>query len=350
MISGLIPVYMPGGRTPLHFSILGGSNECLSILLKYGSNKYEKDFDGNTAYDLALIEKRANLAAELKGVDVTQIQLPSENEITVKREYNHFLVSRRVKANADRKKIQDKAFIMSSYTPLHANIFVLNYQYIDSALAEALSIGTDEALKSILKEEIPGVYSFKMFVPEFCKLLLEEVDHYEKSGLPLSRPNSMNNYGIIFDDIGFEPMMDIIVKDFITPFAKSLFKNWGGETLDSHHAFMVKYKLGEDISLDTHVDDSEVTLNVCLGKEFIDGKLYFHGIRDTPNEHTDYFEFQHKLGVAIIHIGKHVHGASKITGGERCNLIIWCRSSVFRSKSSQINQTIQNSFVSTTSK
>ena len=28
-----------------------------------------------------------------------------------------------------------------------------------------------------------------------------------------------------------------------------------------------------------HVDDSEVTLNVCLGKEFTGGDLFFRGVR-----------------------------------------------------------------------
>lgn len=28
-----------------------------------------------------------------------------------------------------------------------------------------------------------------------------------------------------------------------------------------------------------HVDDSEVTLNVCLGKEFDGGELFFRGVR-----------------------------------------------------------------------
>lgn len=28
-----------------------------------------------------------------------------------------------------------------------------------------------------------------------------------------------------------------------------------------------------------HVDDSEVTLNVCLGKEFSGGELFFRGVR-----------------------------------------------------------------------
>lgn len=28
-----------------------------------------------------------------------------------------------------------------------------------------------------------------------------------------------------------------------------------------------------------HVDDSEVTLNVCLGKQFTGGELFFRGVR-----------------------------------------------------------------------
>lgn len=33
------------------------------------------------------------------------------------------------------------------------------------------------------------------------------------------------------------------------------------------------------IYLGFHVDDSEVTLNVCLGKQFTGGELFFRGVR-----------------------------------------------------------------------
>ena len=35
-----------------------------------------------------------------------------------------------------------------------------------------------------------------------------------------------------------------------------------------------------------HVDDSEVTLNVCLGKEFSGGELYFRGTRCEKHVNT----------------------------------------------------------------
>ena len=54
-----------------------------------------------------------------------------------------------------------------------------------------------------------------------------------------------------------------------------LFSECGGKTLDSYKAFTVKYKLGEDLDLGYHFDNAEVTLNVCLGKTFTGGNLYF---------------------------------------------------------------------------
>lgn len=35
------------------------------------------------------------------------------------------------------------------------------------------------------------------------------------------------------------------------------------------------------------MDDSEVTLNVCLGKQFVGGELYFRGTRCEKHVNTD---------------------------------------------------------------
>jgi hypothetical protein len=139
--------------------------------------------------------------------------------------------------------------------------------------------------------------------------LIEEVESFENSGLPVMRPNSMNNYGLILDEIGFTPMLDELRTKYVVPFAAILYPHVGGASLDYHHGFIVRYhthflfflhfiswpqvdhaffiahalfiarstflfsqqvqyKMREDKKLDFHYDDSEVTLNVCLGKEF----------------------------------------------------------------------------------
>ena len=40
---------------------------------------------------------------------------------------------------------------------------------------------------------------------DFCDKFLAEIDNYFASGLPIRRPNSMNNYGLIVNEIGMEP-------------------------------------------------------------------------------------------------------------------------------------------------
>lgn len=60
--------------------------------------------------------------------------------------------------------------------------------------------------------------------------------------------------------------------------------------------------------MDFHYDSSEVTLNVCLGKTFTGGSLYFRGLLKDPSTHNENFEFNHVSGRAILHVGK-VHNS-----------------------------------------
>lgn len=47
--------------------------------------------------------------------------------------------------------------------------------------------------------------------------------------------------------------------------------------LSTELRFVVEYGTDKDKKLDWHVDESEVTLNVCLGKRFTGGDLVFSG-------------------------------------------------------------------------
>merc|ERR1711974_485326 len=135
-------------------------------------------------------------------------------------------------------------------------------------------------------------------------------------------PNSMNNYGVILDEIGFRNFFVELREMIISPISKILYPE-EGRNLHDHHGFIVKYKIGEDTDLDFHFDSSEVTLNVCLGKQFTGGSLYFRGLLKDPSTHSENFEFEHVKGRGIIHLGKHRHGANQITSGTRYNLIAW---------------------------
>lgn len=51
----------------------------------------------------------------------------------------------------------------------------------------------------------------------------------------------MNNYGIIVNDIGLRPSLDVLQAQLVLPLARALFPLEGQE-FDGHHSFMVRYR------------------------------------------------------------------------------------------------------------
>lgn len=72
-----------------------------------------------------------------------------------------------------------------------------------------------------------------------------------------------------------------------------------------------------------HHDDSDVTLNVCLGKVFEGATLSFCGGFGQKDHRRHIHTYRHRIGRAIIHLGSHRHGADDIISGERYSLIMW---------------------------
>ncbi|CAF1465682.1 unnamed protein product, partial [Didymodactylos carnosus] len=184
---------------------------------------------------------------------------------------------------------------------------------------------------SVLVQVHPGIYTFECFDEEFCQQLIAEINHFEKwcleNGIRVQRPNSMNNYGAILDNFGFEPCLQDLMTHIVEPLAKHVY-SYITPPLDSHHGFVVEYSMNKDKKLDFHVDNADVTLNVCLGQEFTGGQLYFGGVRcqehvQTPSLPNEDFYFDHKIGYGVLHVGKHRHRACEITSGTRLNLILW---------------------------
>ncbi|KAJ7545400.1 hypothetical protein O6H91_09G117800 [Diphasiastrum complanatum] len=230
--------------------------------------------------------------------------------------------------------------IRLTYKPLHEELSALNpEQFFVQSFRNAIDDGSAEAFRKIMKYQSSGLFAFDMFEPRFCSLIMDEVEHFEnwaqEAKFKVMRPNTMNNYGAVLDDIGMEEMLDQLMREYITPMSSVLFPNVGGASLDSHHGFVVEYSMDRDLELGFHVDDSEVTLNVCLGKDFGGGQLFFRGVRcemhvNGEARSDEVLDYSHVPGRAILHAGRHRHGAKEITSGQRTNLILWCRSSEFR--------------------
>ena len=136
---------------------------------------------------------------------------------------------------------------------------------------------------------------------------------------------------MLLDELGFdEGLITPLREQFLQPVFGILFPEWTGKKLDSHKAFTVQYEQGKDTSLDYHYDNAEVTLNVCLGKDFEDGTLYFGKMRTEAFLESHWTEVCHSVTHGIAHRGQHLHGAMPIQDGVRVNLIIWLRSSEVR--------------------
>ncbi|XP_021752046.1 uncharacterized PKHD-type hydroxylase At1g22950-like isoform X2 [Chenopodium quinoa] len=245
-----------------------------------------------------------------------------------------------------RKHREYRQKIISNYQPLHKELYSMHAtNFFVPSFLKAIHDNTEESFRSIMSEPAPGIFTFDILQPQFCDLLLKEVENIEKwvcdTKCKIMRPNTMNNYGAVLDDFGMETMLHKLMEDFVRPISKVFFPEVvfypevGGSSLISHHGFVVQYGIHKDIDLGFHVDDAEVTLNVCLGQEFSGGELFFRGVRcekhvNTETQAEESLDYSHVPGRAILHRGRHRHGARATTQGRRVNLILWCRSAVFR--------------------
>lgn len=234
-----------------------------------------------------------------------------------------------------------RQFIREHYAPHHPELFHLTPGIFTPGFREAVRTGTPQALRGILQPHGPEVFSFEMLNEDFCRKLIEETDWFGEwcveNGLFKHVPNTMNNYGAVLDDFGFSPFLQRLMKEYLLPFTRLLYPDVGGDALDDHHGFVVDYEIGKDEKLDFHVDQSEVTLNVCLGKDFVGGELYFGGIRCAVHQQTaprteEEYTVEHHPGQALLHRGKHRHAARHITHGRRMNLILWCMSTTYHNQ------------------
>ncbi|XP_057423349.1 2-oxoglutarate and iron-dependent oxygenase domain-containing protein CP2-like [Lotus japonicus] len=230
--------------------------------------------------------------------------------------------------------------IILNYPPLHKEIYTMHSEnFFVPSFLQAIKENTKAGFRSVMAEPSRGIYTFAMLQPQFCEMLVSEVDHFERwvheTKFRIMRPNTMNQYGAVLDDFGMETMLERLMNEFIRPISQVFFTEVGGSTLDSHHGFVVEYGTNRDVELGFHVDDSEVTLNICLGNRFSGGELFFRGVRcdehvNTEAQLEEIFDYSHRPGHAILHCGRHRHGARPTVSGERINLILWCRSSAFR--------------------
>ncbi|XP_070618605.1 2-oxoglutarate and iron-dependent oxygenase domain-containing protein 2 [Erythrolamprus reginae] len=249
-----------------------------------------------------------------------------ENEVQRRKELYHLSRER-------------KAIISQNYRPKHPQLYILQESFFNPEFLETIKYCTSQNadLQGLLRHveflSDKRIYRLPIFTKEFCEAFVEELEHFEQSEMPKGRPNSMNHYGVLLNELGLdETFLTPLREKYLQPLTALLYPDCGGSCLDSHKAFVVKYAVREDLDLQTHYDNAEVTLNVCLGKEFTEGSLYFAEFKQDAKPVPNYLEVEHLLFHGLLHRGGQLHGALPIASGERRNLIIWMRSSAIRNQ------------------
>ena len=105
------------------------------------------------------------------------------------------------------------------------------------------------------------VYYFPVLTESFCDLLMSEIDHFQSSGMPCGRPNTMNYGGVLLSELGLDDLLSTFRERYIQVLVNRLYPqepDWC--PLDSHRGFTVSYELEGDTELAWHYDNSEVNL------------------------------------------------------------------------------------------
>lgn len=225
---------------------------------------------------------------------------------------------------------------LSDWEPKYPHLQLQLAEKIHPALRHAFANNT---LPEVIETIAPSIYRFPLLaqetVQQFDHELKELLYWIETHNVRVQTPNSMNQYGLILSHIGFQHQLNQLMKDTIRPLATMLFPEVGGESIDEQHSFIVDYGMSRDTDLGFHVDNSEVTLNFCIGGNFTGSNLYFQGRRCAEHRQThhkpqEHLEIEHQPGMAILHAGAHRHGVYPLSKGDRRSLIMWCTSSTYR--------------------
>jgi len=220
-------------------------------------------------------------------------------------------------------------------------------QFLDPRFLDCLKPGggiRPSRLKNILEEECDGAFSFPLLRPDFCQRLLESAEKYQQ-GVEHQALESMDYAArerpLVLDLMKLDWLNDALLEHVINPIAQLVMEEEVGDEggLDWRHGYIVSYAAPElqgngtefgkppRSKLVAHSDDAEVTLNVCLGRDYSGGELVVYGRRGTDQELVPQTTIQpRKPGMALLHSGRQLHEVLPVEKGQRFGLIVWTRS------------------------
>lgn len=202
---------------------------------------------------------------------------------------------------------------------------------LDGTASLQLDVGP---LTAWMDEVVPDVFGFPLLSKGFCKELCEYMKAIggalATTTPPLQRTSVVRN----LDLIGLAWLNDLMFALVLKPLTKHLFASSeaAGE-LDWRNGYVASYAATPSPAtprerLVMHTDDSEVTMNVCLGEDgFGGGDVEFYGLRGESPQPASPDVYEPVVGRAILHAGRHFHSVTTVTGDRnRYAWILWARS------------------------
>lgn len=230
---------------------------------------------------------------------------------------------------------------------------------------ECISINT-ETIESVIQTLCDDkIFVIPFFNDKYCKYLCKLYNTWsdikqndkDRNKMYYSLPNGLSNDGFIPQQFNYKIDKNIInLFDQLIHylFIKNKDEN-KNKLIVSNYSYLIRYKINKDKSLKCHMDDSDITINICINDKDIkfDGnELYFYpnyAKADTPklssNEEkesdntidNEIIIYKHKPGYAVIHCGEIFHGVKELKYGQRYNLIHWTMIDVHQNNSWKSN-------------
>ena len=183
------------------------------------------------------------------------------------------------------------------------------------------------------------IYSGKILTDVFCEDILQRVRYFDEQANVdcFNSANSMHQSALLSTEIGIDRLVRSFVDLFVRDIAPQILSERLRLPIDEIHSYIIRYGQSLGRELGFHVDDSFLTLNICLNEGFTGSELVFEGER-CPT-HVDYNSSEnervcinHKKGAMVVHPGKNRHFVNYISSGKRCSLIIWCQNKAERER------------------
>ena len=161
-------------------------------------------------------------------------------------------------------------------------------------------------------------YTIPCFTDLFCDYIIQEAEAC--NCWTVDRHESYPTTDMVLQTLGLHDTYEAILKEYVWPMAKHLYKLEEPEWTDLHSEnFIARYHPYAQYHLGLHHDMSQITVVVTLNTEdFTGGGTYF------PNQQTS---LKGLKGNISIHPGQitHRHGGLPVLTGQRYIIVSFCQ-------------------------